>query len=514
MINYSNNKSFSDFISYNISYIKENTKISKYLDIRYIISSREDYLNKLSYSYNWNKYESLINSVELQPFDDNDLQDLSDELKVKINEPDVIIKLSKGLPALIVSYIEYFDLTGSEQIKLQLLDLVVKIILKGIEENQKDWIICSSFLNEFDEKGLRCFNLIGNDYNKAFIFLSNKNSIAESVNGGNKVKIKPVIREFITEYLKETQPEFYNECISIANTYENVKEIVDKFANVELNVIRSFAYFKSFDSEMALEETFKSDLHLAKEVLHNQSECFLKNKCTFTLKPEISEKLDEYNKVVDGQKYEMKKQLVKDSWQKLSEELLKKQNEFSNELEKIKSESSEIDSVAKVLRQEYEKEQSEFLEIENTLIEMRRETLFFTKKSNISAGLICLTLTVILGLITNFFPDFFKDLNSGNKELYNILYISSYTFSILFGILTIVYLIKEINLFTRKDEYKQLQEDINSLEEENNQRQKKMRANKDIRTDSEIKLSEMQLRTKLLESELESIKMKLDEPFI
>ncbi|TAL69932.1 MAG: hypothetical protein EPN82_04760 [Bacteroidetes bacterium] len=515
LLDYCCNKKFSDFISYNISYIKENTNISKYIDLRFIISSREDYLKKEEYSNIWNKYESIIDKVELGLLNDNDLQELSDELMVEIKQPDELIKLSKGLPILIVSYIEYFDNMDIEQIKIKILEVILSIIMKGMTENQKDWIVAASFLNEFDEKGLRCFKVIDTDFSKAYDFLKNKNSLTiESENKRNKIMVLPIIREFITEYIKEFQPEYYNECRVIADVYESTGEILDKIAADDLNVIRSFAYFKSFDTETALDDTFKSDIHLAKEFLLNNKDCFIKNRTTSSLKPEIAEKLDKYNKVVDGQKYEMKKKLIRDSWNKLSEELNKKKSEFSSELELIKNESTELESGVKLLRQEYEKDQTEFLETENTLIEMRRETLVFTKKNNISAGLICLGLTVALGLITNFFPDFFKDLNTGNKDLYNVLYISSYTFSILFGILTLVYFIKEINIMTRKDEFMQLKDDIAILEEENNQRQVKMRANKDIRSDSESKLSEILLRKKLLESEIESIKLRLEEPFI
>src|SRR3989339_205131 len=515
LLDYCCEKKFSDFISYNISYIKEDTKISKYLDFRFIISSREDYFNKKEFNYNWDKYETITASLELEPLNENDMQDFFDYLKVTISQPySEIIKLTKGLPLLSMSYLEYIDSSGEVQIQLPIYESAIKSIMKGLNQQQRDWLICASFLSDFDEKGLRCFDEFGSDYKLAFTFLKNKNSLTGNSKNNDKIIIKSSIKEFVIEYTRAVQPEFYENCKERAGVYNKTKDVLDKISTDDLNVIRSFAYFKSFDNESALEDTFQSDIHLAKEFLINNPDCFVKNRTTYSLKPDYAQKLDEYNKVVDRNKYELKKQLIRDSWTKLSEVLSKKHTEFSGEFEKMKTESTELEEGVKLLRQEYDKDQTDFFETENSLIEMRRETLIFTKKSNLSAAIICLIITVVLGLVTNFFPDVFKDLNNGNKELYNILYISSYSFSILFGILTIVYFIKEINILTRKDEYRELKEEIAIAEEENNGRQIRMRGNKEIRSDSETRLSEMLVRKKLLESEIETIKMKLEEPFI
>ena len=515
MLDYCCDKKFSDFVSYNISYIREDTKISKYLDFRFIISSREEYFNKKEFGYNWGKYELYIGSLELEPLFEHDLQDFFDDLKVAITQPySEIIKLTKSLPLLLMTYLEYIDSSGEVQIQLPVIESAVSSIMKGLTQQQRDWLICASFLDDFDEKGLRCFNEIGSDYKLAYSFLINKNSITDSHDNTSKINIKPLIKGFILDYTKTVQPDYYEYYKDRGGVYEKTKDVLDKVSTDDLNVIRSFAYFKSFDTESALEDTFQSDIHLAKEFLLNNPDYFIRNKTTFTLKSNFTQKLDEYNVVVDGNKYELKKQLIRDSWIRLSENLSKKQSEFSAELENMKTESAELEKVVKTLRQEYDKDQADFFETENSLIELRRETLIFAKKNNISAGIICLIITVVLGLATNFFPEIFKDLDSGNKELYNILYISSYSFSILFGILTIVYFIKEINILTRKEEYQELKEEISLAEEENNQRQTRMRANKEIRSDSETKLSEMIVRKKLLESEIETIIMKLEEPFI
>ncbi len=436
-------------------------------------------------------------------------------MKVAITQPySEIIKLTKSLPLLLMTYLEYIDSSGEIQIQLPVIESAVSSIMKGLTQQQRDWLICASFLDDFDEKGLRCFNEIGSDYKLAYSFLINKNSITDSHDNTSKINIKPLIKGFILDYTKTVQPDYYEYYKDRGGVYEKTKDVLDKVSTDDLNVIRSFAYFKSFDTESALEDTFQSDIHLAKEFLLNNPDYFIRNKTTFTLKSNFTQKLDEYNVVVDGNKYELKKQLIRDSWIRLSENLSKKQSEFSAELENMKTESAELEKVVKTLRQEYDKDQADFFETENSLIELRRETLIFAKKNNISAGIICLIITVVLGLATNFFPEIFKDLDSGNKELYNILYISSYSFSILFGILTIVYFIKEINILTRKEEYQELKEEISLAEEENNQRQTRMRANKEIRSDSETKLSEMIVRKKLLESEIETIIMKLEEPFI
>jgi hypothetical protein len=508
-------KKFSDFISYNISYIKDETKISKYLDLRFIISSREDYFVNKDFEYCWEKYETITGLLKLEPLNENNLQDLFDYLKVTINQPNSdIIELTKGLPLLLMKYIEYFDSTGTEQLRLPICETAFNSITKGLSTQEIHWLKCASFLEDFNEKGLRLFDETGTGYKSAYLFLKNKNSISEYNNSTDKINIKNVIKEFSAEYIKNIQPEFYEDCTERAIVYKNTFDVLDRINVDDLNVVRSFAYFKAFNNESAIEDTFQTDVHLAKEYILNHPECFVNNKTTCSLKSNLAQKLDEYNKVVDGRKYELKKQLIKDSWSKYSDELNKKISEFSTELEHLKSESAELDEGIKVSRQEYDKDQTDFFETENSLIEMRRETLIFTKKSNISAGIICLVLTIILIVVTNYFPDMFKDLNSGNKELYDILYISSYSFSILFGILTIVYFIKEINVLTRKDEYRQLKEEIIILEEENSQRQTRMRANKELRSDSETKLSEMTVKKKLLESEIENINMKLEEPFI
>ena len=136
------------------------------------------YFNKKEFNYNWDKYETITASLELEPLNENDMQDFFDYLKVTISQPySEIIKLTKGLPLLLMSYLEYIDSSGEVQIQLPIYESAIKSIMKGLNQQQRDWLICASFLSDFDEKGLRCFDEFGSDYKLAFTFLKNKNSL-------------------------------------------------------------------------------------------------------------------------------------------------------------------------------------------------------------------------------------------------------------------------------------------------------------------------------------------------
>jgi hypothetical protein len=516
LLPYSCEKKFSEFISYQISYIDSKTQVSDFFDFRFVLSARENYLIKQHFDYKWEKYREYINEITIYPLTEEDLPDFFESYKVRIEQTSSeVIGLTHGIPLLLTSYMENYDSINSEDISTAINNSAVQSIEKFMTEEQLEWLRCASFLNEFDDNGLRCFPKVGADYKKAFLFLRNSTALSDDCSDNNgRIILNGLIKELMIRNTEATMPELVSEYKQRAAIYYDTQNVLSQLKGKEIDVARSFAYFNCFDEQFALENTFQTDIHLAKEFLANHPGWFIQNKATKSLKKEYAEKLMNYNKLVDGEKLSLKKEMVSKAWSDYSTEINNKIFEYDKELSSSSGSSAEIQEVIRTLKQEYEKSQTEFFELENELINMRRESTAFTKKSNISSGTICLLLSVSLGLLTNFFPDIFKSLQNDNKELYDIIYMISYTFAILFGILTIVYLIKEMTLRMRRNEYVQLKSDITQAEEENKLRQETMKVNKEKRTALENKEEENNLRKKILADEIESMKIKLSEPYI
>ncbi len=516
LITYCCEKKFSDFISYQISYIDNETKVSNFFDFRFILSSRENYLVKPDFDYEWEKHRDTISEIRINPIERENLKDFFDSYEVRIDKPSLeIMQITYGIPCLLTEYLDNFENADSVDIELTINKKAIQSIGKLMTAEQFDWLRFTCFLDEFDENAFRCFLNPGSDFKRIFLFSRNTTALTDEFSDNDgKIIINDLIKKIVKLDTEKSYPELADDYPKRAEIYYENLSVFNQLKDNEIDVVRSFAYFNCFDDEYAIENTFQSDSHIAKEFLNSHPDWFVSNKTTKSLKKEYSEKLMRLNELVDGEKFKLKKEMVKKAWTDYSTELNSKLSDYDSELSSAYDSSSEIQDVSRSLKHEYDKLQEEFFATENALIIMRRESTAFTKKNNVLSGVICLFLSVMLGMLTNYFPEIFQLMHGDNKELYNILYMVTYTFAILFGILTIVYLVKEMTLRMRRNEYYQLKSDITESEVENKIRQESMKANKDKRNALESQGEEKNLRKRILSDEIESIKLKLSEPFI
>lgn len=504
------NGKFFDFISYDIDEELKDIPVSKFFDFVFIISSRINLKKINSLNFFADNGNNNIIDVELSTLNLKDTEEYLTERNIDVSKTELIYTYSFGIPFLIDLLCDYEVDEINEVVRDLIYDTFTEKLLDGRDVVVQEGIKMSAFIESFDQDFLRCNRKIGDNYNKVFSYMKFTNDLFEQDNG--KISLREPFKKIVAMSLERNHKSEIIEYRNIASVYNNTKQRYSKLNSEELNVLRSFAYFNCFDMGMAIEMAFDDKSAFAKDFVSKHSEFFNDNIHTKSLKTEHKGPLDRYNKIIDREKYELKKQLIANIWKEREEKLKNELNELEDVHRELNKESEKYgDDPAKV-RQEYDSLQKVYIEKENDFIKLREKLERFSYNKYIFSFIVNLTAAVMSFIIGYLFPDLFAT-PKNHSSIIIIQYIL-YFISLVFFIIGGNFIYKTVHAALNKKGLDKLNNEIKLLEDERTEIQTKMKELKSIFVDWQKNVNKLNEQMKENQENIRKIKEILTEKYI
>lgn len=255
-----------------------------------------------------------------------------------------------GLPILGIPTLAEFYSQKEEDKDNSTAIFAVNHLLKYVPTEYQRLIIFSSLFDEFTLRDLNLFEEIELNEIEFDKLITNIDFITKSVNGyklnDKSKKLLFAVYQLIFEDIDSMQ---------LINVSNSLKTSFQSFSNTEFELIRELAYFKNFDRSYILEHYFDNNKNLT-HLLENKTKYFEKDKSFYSLKPEYSNQLMNYNTIRDSKISEDKCSRIKGIYGKYKAEIEKRNKvlqedvvnvgneikEFTKEKEQMDTESSEL----------------------------------------------------------------------------------------------------------------------------------------------------------------------------
>lgn len=299
------------------------------LDLRFIITFR-DSSAPVRFSHQLCDYYKFVHLHPKIIQERLDLENLNEEIT-----PDEVFEYTGANPYLFELLIQAIKNGGSEDDILNYYVSGFNYLVRLHNEKETQFLLICSFLDTINEYALKLFPEFKDE--KEFISeIINREDILETVD--NKLRLKNHIKNIVNAGFKIIEPDMYEEYFRIIYVYKECKNIIDDFKGQDFEAFRNLAYFNHFNTTNAIEKAFQTDANKAKAIIEKYKDKFEHAKHSLRIRPEIREKVVEYNKIVDVAKYEMKKDLIKNIWLEYSHDLREINSNFDNEIKKIANE--------------------------------------------------------------------------------------------------------------------------------------------------------------------------------
>jgi len=309
--------------------------ISNYLKPKFIFSGRlpieDDETALLSKVYKANFIE-----ISLEGFLRTEVASILEEADINSERYfDNMFMISNGNP-FIFNHLLQIAKKGEELDSEPLIfQEIVDFIFRFYQPDDRELLLKLCFFDEISINLLKVLGLNTKGVEAAFNFVSKLSDLMLPSDIKGIVYLDHLVRETVKRYFKLNDEEFYNHLTERAIVAHNLKVEAAALTLAEFEILRNLAFFNCFDDRFALENAFFEAAPLAKKMLENHPKMFIVDKFTWKLDYKLREKLDEFNKYADADKFEPKFKFVEDIWQRYVAELSKRNQKNEQEIEQI-----------------------------------------------------------------------------------------------------------------------------------------------------------------------------------
>ncbi len=457
----------------------------------------------------------------------------------KYKEESILISLKEVDSEMIVKYMQlnglssdeylpdFESITGGNPFIMSLLSETIKIgstnfdmmrIYHLVEERiscdrtdeQREWIRCAAFLDEFDIWGLRCFPSIAENYKKAHEFFLNSDDLAHHIEDRDKITLHLRIKEFIRGSIKFQSEALFKEYTKLRNKYHSFSELIENYDENECNIIRNLAYFKSFDLDFAIRKAFFEEAESAIRVIEKNRKLFVKTELTYRMKPDVAMEYIEFNKVIDNVRFEEKTEIVKEIYLLMKENIKNEKLEKNKKIEDIESQLIKYHDESVVNKKRFKDLQSQLIKMENDLIEQRKIKADSGPVRNQKSVISLLTASAVFILsgifAENIFEGVFKNIATIN--LVRIILLSMSGIAIVTGA---YYYIRGLVFGSKKNEYEDAQRRIEMMMKIKKELAGDMEAHKSNYEIADKNIKELSARKDIIVKRIESLDRKEKE---
>lgn len=502
---------FSDFISFNISHIPQDIKISDLFDFRIIISGRENtqLINKLKEN-NFKQYSE----IELKPFSIDSVKHFIDQHPMKAEtNVETFLQLSYGIPHILILWLEYYLLGNGDNDTTIIYRNVADLIFKYKSENLRDAIRCVAFLDEIDQNSIRCFPQLNQNYKNYYNYFANSTELLDPLKySEGKIVLHPIVRDFIMEITNRESHKISHEYEKIAQTIKKTKDLFRDLDDEEVEILRHFAYFKRFDNDFVSKELYIDDYFKIQDLIKRNHFMFNKHQFTMSLKDEYCDIIVSFNKLIDNFHYEDKTKIPEKIWNKYSDSI----NDYIIQKEKEIFECNKEDLVVQKEISENQKllkeNQTYYIAKENSIINLKKHLNKLTSKKNHIFG----TVYFLLGAILAAFNKYYLEPNFVNQETGSNSFLLIFLFSIAAILLgfSIYHFGKVFQTLMMKSEIQELFDNLENDQKDKTKYLEEINRLKENLTNAELNSGELMKQIKTARNEIELRKSMLLEKFI
>jgi len=500
---------FSDFTAYVIDDDQKDISISEFLDFSFVICTRKEINDKDGLLYLEN-IESRVSTINLKQFDFDETGEYLSGKSIDLSNLDLIYSYSFGIPFLIDMFIDFNADEINEVVRDSIYDKFTEKVLDCRNELEREAVMMSAFLDSFDADALRCNRFIGDENYNLFDYLKYNSDLFLSV--GEKLSLREPFRTIFIRTFERDYKSRVIEYKNISDIYGKVQNQYPKLQSEEINILRSLAYFKCFDFESSVDLAFDDKSSAAKKFIKNNQDLFIKNHFTYSLIDSHRLFLDDYNKIIDRKKYEMKKQLITGIWREKEKELISEKEVLEGETAALKEELAVYGDDPSIVKKEYDNHQKQFIENENELIRLRKKMEQFSASRFISSMIVNMTASVMAFIIGYFFPELFSTPNN-HSSIIIIQYIL-YFISIVFLMMGLNFTIKILKTKRNNKGLQSIKDQIKKIEDDKADHRDEMMKLRSITSNWQKGVNELTEKIKSREKRVAEIGKQLLESYI
>lgn len=464
VIPYCYTKTFGEFISYHISFIDSNIKISDFFDFKVIISSRNDFIN-----LNHSILQNLLPFVQLVNLNYLSENHITDEYKNDSNKNidlNKIYNISKGIPLLLSEAAEAnlneFDYTK------HICKLAYNAIIKDLSIKEIDYLHILAFIDNLEERSLKYFDKYKTSVNTLKNFLLFNPNLC-SVDDKNKLKDEIIY--YIYNYLLVYNKFEYDYLNNISKAVKSIKELLVKFSDEEFAALKTIAYLNQYEDKPVMSLALNDSLKIWDSLYKGNMDIFPNSK--YKMADEYASKIIEFVKIINIAEHNKLKGLYENLASKIKDNERLIQSQRENQITEFNNTLISIDKEIKNQKNTCKQFQENLMKTENAMIELRRRITNNSFQSNVIIASVNAIITLIILAITFFLPSI-ADVKDSNSPVYSIQIIL-YCIAAVFGGIGTYFSIKVFKNLSNAAEMKLVQEQIDLLEIEKNQIQDNMK---------------------------------------
>ncbi len=486
VIPYCFTKTFGEFVSYHISFIDSNIKISDFFDFKLIFSSRNDFIN-----LNQNILQELLPYVHKVNLNYLNETEINEEVKANTNsnlDRNKIFNITKGIP-LLLSERQESNTTEYDYTK-NICKSAYNSIIKDLSIKEIDYLHILAFIDNLEEKSLSFFDKYKTSVHTLKNFLLFNPNLCSST---DKNKLKSEIIYYIYNYLLIFNKFEFDYLNNISKAIISVKNIITRFSNEEFNTLKLVAYLNEYDDKLIMNLALTDFSKIWESLYKNNIDIFPNSK--YKMNEEFANIIIEFTKSVDIAEHNKLKGLYQYLAASMKDSQRQAQSQKENYLNGLNSSLATIELEIKSHKTNCKQYQESLMKTENEMIELRRKLSNNSFQSNLIIASINIIITLLI-LSTTFFLPSISDVKDDNSPVYSIQIIL-YCISAVFGGIGAFFAYKVFKNLSNSAEMKIIQDEIDTLEIQKNRLQESM---KDCKTNAEnLKLELTQIKKQINE---------------
>lgn len=505
---YCSGRSFHEFISFDFEGSKLYSKVTDFLDFRFIIATRHNYSTGSIIQKAGENGIDVLN-IRLLPFNEENISGFiaGYGLQGEITAEDAL-RVTCGIPFVMAMWLESRSYAANNFDNF-ILPLVVDRIFKYSAAYEIEWVKNAAFLDYIDSDSLRCFAAFEGSTGKALHYFRNMNSLAE-LQGDNALSVIPLIKKFIAKFVELESKELFGELADAAVIASVQRELMLPFDKKERQLVSKLGYFVNFDKEFVPDFVFGDNSGEIKRIITDYPYFFVETESKTAFKPEVFNQLGKFNKLTDKDNYESTIEEVKLCWENYLNHISQENEILEKEIAGLEIDVENEDEAIKHAKHEHTEQQLKFMREENELIGLKVALADYSINKNLYSAVSYFSIAIILCVCGYFIIDLFSD--SPNISSFEMIQSILYGVAAIFGIIGGVYTIRSL-ASSSKTEYEKLKTQYNDKLAIKEERQNSILELRNTIENRELNIKQLKDKQKSLSERLQMNAEKIRTPF-
>jgi cell division protein FtsB len=467
---YLNSKTIFDFKSYEIRLEIDKTKLSDLFDFKFIISTRYDFVLKFLLK---KESREKIHTIHIEPYTKEQCLDYLSQISSNF-DGDTFFKITQGIPFVINQFQNTLNFQIDEPSKKELFKIVYQKIISRIPHNLEKTLQFLAFLGKYSEEAIRWATDDVENYPQIFRYFSANSDLSQVIWLKNQIfKIKDHYQYFITNYIIENMPDKFELIVKTKEQFLKGFATLENLPLIERKILRNLAYFKEFQIGDILHNIFKEDTESVIDFVKSQKDYFIAENKVFRLPDELRNVLLEFNRLVDKERFEQKREYIKNMVETYKNELISRRKNLESDIENLNQKKAELEKQSDNLHLEILTKKDQLLLLENQIIDVKNKKNTFSKRFTWRTFIVLAIISLVFFWAGNNIIYFFDE--NYDSEAVRGLGVSLKILSLLLIAIITFFVIDYFAISkTKKENINRVEEFLNQIEKERSELEREL----------------------------------------